>query len=176
MEKPGLGLHFPNSLMLFLFSYCPVVSLCLLPCAPGEASLIMIEEDLFFFTLQVFGIYIVVSYFMFLKVIWWINAYVSVKTFSYHAFSLALLHLFLCLSACFVFFQIIFLFYFILLSFIICLFLMRDRKDIDGVKEEVWRTLWKLGEGNENQNILQEKYILHFIIYFNIYYICIYIQ
>lgn len=107
MEKPGLGLHFPNSLMLFIFSHCPVASLCLLPCAPGEASLIRIEQDFFFFTLQVFGIYIVVSYFMFLKVIWWINAYVSVKTFSYHAFSLALLLLFffaclLALSFCFI--------------------------------------------------------------------------
>lgn len=150
---------FPNSLMLFLFSYCPFVSLCLLPCAPGEASLIMIEEDFFFFTLQVFGIYIVVFYFMFLKVIWWINVYVSVKTFSYHAFSLALLLLFLCLSACFVFFQIIFLFYFILLSFIIFLFLMRDRKDIDAVKEEVWRTLWKLGEGR----IYYRKNIFYYI-------------
>lgn len=53
---------------------------------------------------------------------------------------------------------------------------MRDRKVIDAVKEEVWRTLWKLGEGNENQNILQENIFLYIIIYFNVYYTCIYMQ
>lgn len=42
---------------------------------------------------------------------------------------------------------------------------MREIKAIDTVKEEVWRALWKLGEGNENQNILQEKYIFYNLLY-----------
>lgn len=41
---------------------------------------------------------------------------------------------------------------------------MRKIKAIDTVKEEVWRALWKLGEGNENQNIPQEN--IFFIVYY----------
>lgn len=42
---------------------------------------------------------------------------------------------------------------------------MREIKATDTVTEEVWRALWKLGGGNENQNILQEKYIFYNLLY-----------
>lgn len=45
---------------------------------------------------------------------------------------------------------------------------MRDRKGIDAMEQEMGRALWNLGEGNQNQNLMHEKYIFY-MFYFNIY-------